>query len=175
MLPLILTIGLLAWLVHLVTAPFKTLAGTGVVLTLLLGAIVFLGFVGERLLTRLIVRSLKRVPIIGKLYRLLSDMIDLVLSPKGQSFSEVVWVPFWDNRLVIGLVAHENEDKVSVFIPGALNSAFGFVVLVDRSLLLPCHVSVEEAIRYQVSCGMIGSPGIFLSEARPCLTLIHRP
>lgn len=157
MLPLVLTIAISVWFIHLITRPFQSVASTGVALVLLLGLIIFLGFFGEWLLTRWIVRTLKRTPIVGRLYRSLADMIDLVLSPRGQSFTEVVWVPFWDDRLVIGLIAHETNEKVSVFVPGALNSAFGFVILVDRAILVPCSMSVEDAIRYQVSCGIIGS------------------
>lgn len=158
--PVVLTVWLSVWFIKLVTRPFESVAGTGIALMGLFSLIVFTGFIGERLFVHYILRlghvMLRKLPLVGKVYKSFSDVTQMVLSPKGHSFSEVVWIPFWDGMNVIGLVAHENDDHVSVFVPGALNSAFGFVVLVKREKLIPCEMSVEEAIRYQVSCGMIG-------------------
>lgn len=172
LLPLVLTVWLSFWFIKLITRPFESMASSGVALLLLVAFIIFVGFIGERLVVHYILRIghllLKKTPIIGKVYKSLSDVTNMVLAPKGQSFTEVVWIPFWDGRMVIGLVAHENSELVSVFVPGALNSAFGFVVLVERATLMKCEMTVEEAVRYQVSCGMIGT-GMTPTEPVPVM------
>ncbi len=108
---------------------------------------------------------LHRIPMVNKIYKALQEVTRTVLSPNSTTFSHVVVAPFpAPNNYSIGLVTkkelpegsdEEKKEWVSVFIPGTPNPTFGFMMMYRPDQLIYLDMTVEEAIKFVVSCGMI--------------------
>ena len=110
-------------------------------------------------------RILHKIPVVNKVYISCKDFTQALFSPRSDSFSQVVLVPFPSaDHLSIGLITSEikeqlllgsNDKMVSVLIPGTPNPTIGFLLLFSRKNITLIDMRVDQAIKYIMSCGSI--------------------
>jgi len=128
-----------------------------------LGAItVGIGFMAEQVFIKKLINwtddLLLRIPIFNKLYRAAQEVIRTVISPRGQSFSQVVLVPFpYPHVYSFGLTTAVpgQTGHLPIYLPAAPNPTFGLVVVFKPEDIIFIDMKVEEALKYIVSCGMM--------------------
>lgn len=141
--------------------------GIGAVLTL---AIVFLtglltsNLIGEYLV-RLGERLLKRIPVVSSLYGSVKQVSDTLFSPSGNAFRQAVLIPYphadsWTIAFLTGVPGgvvsdHLVGDYVSVYVPTTPNPTSGFFLMMERSRVRELDMSVDAALKYIVSMGVV--------------------
>jgi uncharacterized membrane protein len=141
--------------------------GLGTILTVL---IVFLtGLLANNLignyLVRLWERLLHRIPVVSSLYGSVKQVSDTLFSPSGNAFRKAVLVPYPHpgSRTIAFLTGvpggdvknHLVGDYVSVYVPTTPNPTSGFFLMMERSLVIELDMSVDSALKYIVSMGVV--------------------
>jgi uncharacterized membrane protein len=113
-------------------------------------------------------RLLARIPIVKGIYYSVKQVSDTLFSSSGNAFREAVLVQYprhgsWTIAFVTGKpggeVAHELQgDFVSVYVPTTPNPTSGFFLMMPRSDVIALKMSVDEALKYVISMGVVG-PG----------------
>ncbi|MCA3217970.1 MAG: DUF502 domain-containing protein [Burkholderiales bacterium] len=147
------------------------LPGFGLLLTLLIvlvTGVLAANFIGARLL-RWWENLLSRIPIVRSIYSSVKQVSDTMLSPKGNAFRKAALVEFprrgqWAIGLVVGSPGAAIEqvlgaNVVTVFVPTAPNPTSGYTVIVPPSELKECDMSVDDALRFIVSLGVVTPSG----------------
>jgi uncharacterized membrane protein len=139
---------------------------------ILIGLFLFtlsLGFVARKIFFNQILRLgdqlLHKIPLVNKIYTTSKEIISSLFGGSSQSFQQVVMLPFpRKGSYCIGLITTDSptscneavdHQMVTVFIPTTPNPASGYLVLTKKSDLILLKMTVEEAIKYVVSCGVI--------------------
>lgn len=145
----------------------RDIPGLGVVLTLL---VVFLtGLLGHNLLGQRLVRFwealLGRIPIVRSIYSSVKQVSDTILSPNGQAFRQAMLVQYprqgvWTIAFQTGTPAdevrrHIATDMVAVYVPTTPNPTSGFFLMFPRSEVIELSMSVDQALKYVVSMGVV--------------------
>ena len=111
---------------------------------------------------------LGRIPIVRSIYSSVKQVSDTMLSPKGNAFRKVVLVEFpqpeqWTLAFIVGeptgAVAEQlGEAWVTVYVPTAPNPTSGYVLMMPPSRVRDVDVSVDDALKFHVSLGVV-EPG----------------
>ena len=143
------------------------LPGLGAILTL---AFIFVvgvlthNFIGQKLVEwwNALVR---RIPIIGPLYGSIQQVSDTLLSSNGNAFRKALLIEYprkgsWTIAFLTGIpggdvVNHLKEDHVSVYVPTTPNPTSGFFLMVPKSEVVELDMSVDAALKYIVSMGVV--------------------
>jgi uncharacterized membrane protein len=179
--PLIITLWVLKWIFDvldqsllLVPIEFRTeswlgvhIPGLGVVLTI---AVVFgtgflaTNYVGARLL-RLGNDLLHRIPVVNSIYSSVKQISDTLFSSSGQAFRKAVLVQWphagaWTIAFITGtpggdVVRHVPPDCLSVYVPTTPNPTGGYFVIVKRSDVIELDMTVDQALKYIISMGVV--------------------
>ena len=120
--------------------------------------------IGERLL-RWWESLLTRIPIVRSIYSSVKQVSDTLLSQKGQSFRQVVLIEFpqrgqWTMAFVVGAPGTHVDARigpgfVTVYVPTAPNPTSGYVLFVRNDELREVDVSVDDALKFHVSLGVV--------------------
>lgn len=145
----------------------RRIPGLGVLLTLLIvfgTGLLARNFIGERLV-RVWEALLARIPIVRSIYSSVKQVSDTVLSPNGQAFRKALLVQYpragaWTIAFQTGSPAEEvrlavGQDMVSVYVPTTPNPTSGFFLMIPRSDVVELRMSVDEALKYVVSMGVV--------------------
>jgi uncharacterized membrane protein len=139
-------------------------------LILLLILIFLLGICGQKFLINFFLKIPERlfshIPLVRTIYRLSKDITKAVFSENKKTFKETVLLPFpHHDALAVGFVTGETppifnqkgkpQTDLAVFVPTAPHPMSGFVLLTPKKLALPVDVSVEDAFKFLISCGVI--------------------
>jgi uncharacterized membrane protein len=148
----------------------RTIPGLGVLLTLFvlfLTGLLTRNFIGERLV-RLWESLLGRIPIVRSIYSSVKQVSDTILSPNGQAFRQALLIQYprpgiWTIAFQTGVPAPEvqrliQSDMVAVYVPTTPNPTSGFFLMLPRAEVIELDMSVDEALKYVVSMGVV-SPG----------------
>lgn len=121
-------------------------------------------FLGRSIL-HLYEKILGRIPLVRNIYQSVKQVSDTVLSPNGQAFRQAVLVPYpskglWTVALLTGspvgeIAEHLQTEHVSVYIPSTPNPTSGVFIMVPRSEIIPLSMSVDSALKYIVSMGVV--------------------
>ena len=136
-------------------------------LVCVLGAI--LASVVGKTLWKLFDRALHKVPLIKRVYPYLKQITDFALADGKMAFKKVVAVEYprkgiWAMGLVTGAGVEslvkagsfeKNQDFVTIFIPSSPTPFTGYVIIVEKEDVIELDVSIEEALRFTVSGGVI--------------------
>lgn len=105
------------------------------------------------------------VPLVGAIYIAVKHVTDFFLAEKDPKFRRVVAVEYprpgiWSLAFVTGTGMSEcvraaGEPLVNVLIPSAPIPFAGYTMNVKRSELLDLDMSLDQAIQYVMSCGVI--------------------
>jgi uncharacterized membrane protein len=141
--------------------------GLGAILTV---AIVFVtGLLCNNLignyLVRLWERLLHRIPVVSSLYGSVKQVSDTLFSSSGNAFRKAVLLPYpHENSYTIGFLTgvpggdvknHLQGDFVSIYVPTTPNPTSGFFLMMERSRVVELDMSVDAALKYIVSMGVV--------------------
>lgn len=141
--------------------------GLGTILTIL---IVFLtGLLTNNLVGNYVVKLweklLHRIPIVNSLYSSVKQVSDTLFSSSGNAFRKALLVPYphqnsWTIAFLTGVPGgdaanHLVGDYVSVYVPTTPNPTSGFFLMMKRSDVVELDMSVDAALKYIVSMGVV--------------------
>lgn len=143
-----------------------------VILGILAAVTLLIGFLGQHYFVRRIIHYsdlvLHQIPFINKIYQSLQDVVKTLFNEEHTTFSQVVLVPFpHETTRSVGFITKRDQasymdeqhgNKVSVFVPGTPNPTMGFMLLYDRDQLIFTEMSIEEALKFVISCGVMAAP-----------------
>jgi uncharacterized membrane protein len=111
---------------------------------------------------------LSKTPIVKSIYNSVKQVSDTLFSSNGNAFREAVLVQYprqgsWTIAFVTGkpggeVAAQLPGDYVSVYVPTTPNPTSGFFLMMPRSDILELRMSVDEALKYVISMGVV-APG----------------
>jgi len=145
--------------------------GMGVVMTLV---IVFLtGLFATNLLGARLVHfwhdTLHRIPVVNSIYSSVKQISDTLFSSSSQAFRKALLVQWprdgmWTIAFLTGtpggdLVNHLEGDYLSVYVPTTPNPTGGYFVIVARKDVIELNMSVDEALKYIISMGVVPPNG----------------
>jgi len=141
--------------------------GMGALLTLL---VIFLtglfaaNIIGQRLV-RYWERVMARIPVVNSIYNGVKQVSDTLFSPGGQAFRKALLVQWpspgmWTIAFLTGTPGgdvsnHLQGDYVSVYVPTTPNPTGGYFVMVPRSAVVELDMTVDEALKYIISMGVV--------------------
>ena len=110
---------------------------------------------------------LGRIPVVKSIYSSVKKVSESLLSDNSRSFKTPVLVPFpqpniWTIAFVSGSVPQsvsnvlpEPTDYVSVYVPTTPNPTGGYYIMVRQSDIRELDMTVDEALKYVISLGMV--------------------
>ena len=140
---------------------------TGFVLVLyLLGKFLAAGM--GRFLWNLVERVIHQLPIVRNVYSSVKQVTDFVFSEREIEFNRVVAVEYprkgiWSIGFVTGesmldIRSAANEPVLSVLMPTSPMPATGFTVTIRKSETIDLDLTIDQAIQFVVSCGVVVPP-----------------
>ena len=182
--PLAITFMVLAWIVGTLDAillwlptehqPSRyigfNIPGVGVVASLLI--IFFTGLIAANVLGQKLVRLwealLSRIPVVKSIYYSVKQVSDTLFSSSGQAFRKALLVQYprkgvWTIAFLTGqpggnAAEHLRGDYVSVYVPTTPNPTSGFFLMMRRSEVVELDMSVDDALKYIISMGVVAPP-----------------
>jgi len=106
---------------------------------------------------------LAKLPLVKTLYNSLRDLMQFVSKPKEQELGKVVSVRLENGATMIGFLTQENPqqlnkglpaDTVAVYIPFSYQIG-GHLVFVPKDTITPLDMSMNEALRFTITAGMV--------------------
>lgn len=179
--PLVITLGVLNWIIGTLDQTLWLLPeewqkwlydhrvrGLGVLLTLaillVVGAVAS-NFVGKRLLGwgDAVVR---RIPVVRSIYSSVKQVSDTLFSENGNAFRTAVLIQWpregaWTIAFVTGtpssdMVGHlGGGEYLGVYVPTTPNPTGGYFMMLKRSDCIELEMSVDDALKYIVSMGVV--------------------
>jgi len=156
--------------------------GLGTILTLL---VIFLtGLATRNFIGRQIVSVwegvLTRIPVVSSIYSSVKQVSDTLFSSSGNAFRKALLVQYpregsWTIAFLTGAPGgdvknHLAGDYVSVYVPTTPNPTSGFFLMLPRADTIELDMSVDEALKYIVSMGVVApeqQPGRKLAVDSP--------
>ena len=198
--PLVITLGVLNWIIGTLDQtlailpeawqPDKLLGmhipGFGVILTLLILLVV--GGIASNFIGRKLVgwgdALVRRIPVVRSIYSSVKQVSDTVVSDSGNAFRTAVLVQWpregvWTVAFVTGapsgeVAAYLRDEYLSVFMPTTPNPTGGYFVMVRKSECIELDMSVDAALKYIVSMGVVAPPDLVaIEESKQQTTLSH--
>jgi uncharacterized membrane protein len=144
--------------------------GMGAVLTVvivLVTGIIATNFFGRRIL-EFWEGILARVPVVKSIYYSVKQVSDTLFSDSGQAFRKALLVQYpragsWTIAFQTGqpggsVARHLPGDHVSVYVPTTPNPTSGFFLMMPVSEVVELDMSVDEALKYIISMGVVVPP-----------------
>jgi uncharacterized membrane protein len=141
--------------------------GLGAILTVvivLLTGIFATNFFGAQLV-RLWHRVLHQIPVVNSIYSSVKQISDTLFSSSGQAFRKALLVQWphpgmWTIAFLTGTPGGEvargiPADCVSVYVPTTPNPTGGYFVIVPRKDVVELEMTVDEALKYIISMGVV--------------------
>ena len=123
---------------------------------------------------------LGRIPLVRSIYNSVKQVSDTVLAPNGQAFRQAVLVQYpragsWTIAFLTGAPGGEVAgylpgEHVSVYVPTTPNPTSGFFLMMPRDHVIELQMSVDAALKYIVSMGIVAPPGQPAPAAAPIPT-----
>ena len=151
--------------------------GVGVMVVALLLTGVFAANVAGQWALRKGHQLLVRIPIVKSIYTSVQQVSDTLFSSSGNAFRQAVLVQYpragsWTIAFVTGkpggeAAEHLQGDYVSVYVPTTPNPTSGFFLMLPRSDVVALAMSVDEALKYVISMGVVAPAGRRDSKPMP--------
>jgi uncharacterized membrane protein len=114
-------------------------------------------------------RLMSHIPIVKSIYSSVKQVSDTLFSSNGNAFREAVLVQYpragsWTIAFVTGKPGGEVEqllpgEHLSLYVPTTPNPTSGFFLMVPRADVMPLAMSVDEALKYIISMGVVAPGG----------------
>ena len=121
-------------------------------------------------------RMMTRIPVVRSIYSSVKQVSDTLLSGSGHAFSRALLVQYprqgaWTIAFLTGRPGGEvaqilSGDYVSVYVPTTPNPTSGFFLLMPRADVVELQMSVDEALKYIISMGVVVPGGPATLAAR---------
>ena len=108
---------------------------------------------------------LHRIPVVNSIYSSVKQISDTLFSSTGQAFRkallvqwprEGMWtIAFLTCRPGGDVVKHLPADCVSVYVPTTPNPTGGYFVIVQRKDVIELDMTVDQALKYVISMGVV--------------------
>lgn len=184
--PLIITLGVIDWVVSTLDKTLNILPiawhpdrwiglripGLGVVFALVV--VLSIGALASNIVGNRLVNwwhaLLHRIPFVRSIYSGVKQISDTLFSEKGNAFRKAVLVQWpregvWTVAFLTGqpggeVAKHLPEDCLSVYVPTTPNPTGGYFVMLKRADCIELEMSVDEALTYIISMGVISPSGV---------------
>lgn len=113
-------------------------------------------------------RVLTKIPIVKSIYSSVQQVSDTLFSSSGNAFREAVLVQYpragcWTIAFVTGkpggeAARHLEGDWLSIYVPTTPNPTSGFFLMVPRADAVFLTMSVDDALKYVISMGVVAPP-----------------
>lgn len=113
-------------------------------------------------------RGITRLPIVRNVYSSVKQVTDFMFSEREIEYTRVVAIEYprkgiWQIAFVTGeslmdVACAANEPVLAVFLPCSPMPFTGFTAIVKRSETIDLNISMEQALQYVVSCGVVLPP-----------------
>jgi len=113
-------------------------------------------------------RLLSKIPIVKSIYSSVKQVSDTLFSSSGNAFREAVLIQYpragcWTIAFVTGkpggeAAQHLHGDYLSVYVPTTPNPTSGFFLMLQRADVIVLQMSVDEALKYVISMGVVAPP-----------------
>nr|WP_211164056.1 DUF502 domain-containing protein [Parazoarcus communis] len=182
--PLAITFMVLAWIVNtldqiLLWLPNGSqprdligidIPGIGLVVSVLI--VLTTGLIAANVLGQKIVQLwesiLARIPVVKSIYYSVKQVSDTLFSSSGQAFRKALLVQYprhgsWTIAFLTGkpggdAANHLEGDFVSVYVPTTPNPTSGFFLMMPKADVVELDMSVDEALKYIISMGVVAPP-----------------
>ena len=155
----------------------RQIPGLGVIV--LLGALLLTGAFAANMFGQWWLRQgnrlLNKIPIVKSIYNSVKQVSDTLFSSSGQAFREAVLVQYprqgaWTIAFVTGrpsgeVAQHIGTEHLSIYVPTTPNPTSGFFLMGPRSEVVHLRMSVDAALKYVISMGVVGPEGPLPSAA----------
>lgn len=152
--------------------------GFGVVLTLLI--LLTVGAATSNFAGRKIVQwgdaVVHRIPVVRSIYSSVKQVSDTLFSESGNAFRTAVLVQWpregvWTVGFITGtpsgeVAAYLRDEYVSVYVPTTPNPTGGYFVMVRKSECIELEMSIDVALKYIVSMGVVAPPPLNLDASK---------
>ena len=147
--------------------PRTNIPGLGLLLTLVV--VYITGLFASNFLGRRVVQvwegTLRRIPVVNSIYGGVKQVSDTLFTPGGQAFRKALLVQYprsgsWTIAFLTGqpggdVATHLGDDYVSVYVPTTPNPTSGFFLMMPRSEVVELDMSVDDALKYVISMGVV--------------------
>ena len=192
--PLAITLAVLNWIVGTLDQTLQILPsawhpdrllgfhlpGFGVLLTLVI--VLLMGAIASNFLGRKLGHwgnlLLHRIPIVRSIYSSVKQVSDTLFSENGNAFRQALLVQWpregvWTIGFLTGVpggdvVNHLLGDYLSVYVPTTPNPTGGYFVMLRKAECIELKMSVDEALTYVISMGVV-------VPARPAVPSLNPP
>jgi uncharacterized membrane protein len=108
---------------------------------------------------------LHRIPVVNSIYSSVKQISDTLFSSSGQAFRKALLVQWpaegmWTIAFLTGtpgggVTNHLPPDCVAVYVPTTPNPTGGYFVIVARKDVIELEMSVDQALKYVISMGVV--------------------
>jgi len=116
-----------------------------------------------------------RIPVVRSIYSSVKQVSDTLFSESGNAFRTAVLVQWpregvWTVAFITGapsgeVAAYLRDEYVSVYVPTTPNPTGGYFVLMRKSDCVELDMSIDAALKYIVSMGVVAPPDPLAAEA----------
>ncbi len=110
-------------------------------------------------------RMLIHIPVFRSIYTSVKQVSDTLFSGSGKAFSKALLVQYprqgaWTVAFLTGapggeVASYLPGEYVSVYVPTTPNPTSGFFLMMPRSDVIELHMTVDEALKYIISMGVV--------------------
>lgn len=150
--------------------PDFRLPGLGVIMTLVV--IFLVGILTKNIFGAKLVEVwetiVEKIPVVRSIYTGAKQVVTTIAQTDTKAFSKVVMVEFPRRGIYsLGFVTNETrgevqalteEDLINVFVPTTPNPTSGFLVFVPKEDVTELTMTVEEGLKFIISCGIVTPP-----------------
>lgn len=179
--PLIITVWVLEWVVSTLDKTLQILPrawqpdqfiglhipGLGVIFAFVV--VLSIGALASNIIGNKLVNwwhaMLHRIPVVRSIYSGVKQVSDTLFSEKGNAFRKALLIQWpregmWTIGFLTGapsgdLAAHFDGEYLSVYVPTTPNPTGGYFVMLRKSDCIELEMSVDEALTYVISMGVI--------------------
>ena len=161
------------WLIQTLSPYFpsiemsRTIPGAGIVMALVV--LLFTGLLAANILGQRLIQFweslLTRIPIVRSIYMSVKQVSDTLFSGNGQAFRQALLVRFpheqsWTIGFLTGTPGGEVAcylagEYISVYVPTTPNPTSGYFIIVPKTSVIELDMSVDEALKYVISMGVV--------------------
>lgn len=135
-----------------------------ILLILLIGLLIktWLGKALEKIIDGMI----EKIPFFNAIYKALKQFFQIFLDPKSNHFYKVVMVEYprkgcWSMGFLTNsdggkYITSSSEEMCTVFVPSTPNPSTGFLIMVPVHDIIVLEMSVETALKFLMSGGILG-------------------
>ncbi len=128
-------------------------------------------------------RVLQKIPIVKSIYSSVKQVSDTLFSSNGNAFRQAVLVEYprrgcWTIAFVTGqpsgeagrFLQQQQDNFISLYVPTTPNPTSGFFLMVPRTEVIELSMSVDAALKYVISMGVVAPELVPPKSAAPAIT-----